>query len=190
MKAHLPAAKTSSDTLQPDDQGAHPLTLIFESRPQRAALDEIIIREALCNPILVLDAGNCFNPLQLTQKIRKQTQEVIETLERIQVARAFTCFQVVTLLEETRDPKGPVFILRLLTTFVDEMIPVYERLRLLKQVDGHIERLRTSAAVRVMIRNSHFQDEPLTAWFSNLHARADAILYPEIDLQPEPATLF
>jgi hypothetical protein len=144
----------------------------------------------MCNPVLILDAGNCFNPLRLTHNIRKQTLEVEETLARIQVARAFTCFQVVTLLEETRDPKGPVFILRLLTTFVDEMIPVYERLRLLKQVDRHIERLRGNAAVRVMIRNVHFQDEPLMVWFSDLQAQADEIIYPEARLQPEPPTLF
>ena len=177
-------------TPQLGEQRKYPLILIFESSQQRATLDADIIREAMCNPVLVLDTGNCFNPLRLTHNIRKQTLKVEETLARIQVARAFTCFQVVTLLEETRDPKGPVFILRLLTTFVDEMISVYERLRLLKQVDRQIERLRGSAIVKVMIRNSSFQDEPLVMWFSSWQAKADEITYPEVRLQSEPPTLF
>jgi hypothetical protein len=70
------------------------------------------------------------------------------------------------------------------------MISVYERLRLLRQVDGHIERLRRTASVTVMIKNTPFQDEPLLDWLTLLHDRADEIIFPKLLIHPQPATLF
>jgi hypothetical protein len=168
----------------------HALTLVFESKSQRESLEGSIIQQAICGPVLILDAGNCFNPLRLTRQIRRRTYQIQPVLDRIQVARAFTCFQVVSLLEQTRDPKGPVFILRLLTSFADEMIPVYERLRLLKQVDMHIDRLRRATSVTVMIKNTHFQGDPLLEWLSQFQSRADEVVFPELGIHPLPATLF
>jgi hypothetical protein len=175
----------------PLDGCAHrTLTLVFESRPQREFLESSIIHQALCGPVLILDAGNCFNPFRLTRQIRRQTHQIQPVLDRIQVARAFTCFQVVSLLEQTYNPKGPVFILRLLTSFADEMIPVYERLRLLKQVDRHVDRLRQATSVIVMIKNTHFQGDPLLEWLSQFQSRADEVVFPEPGIRPQPATLF
>lgn len=175
---------------KPISHAQHPLTLIFESRPLRESLDEDIVQKALCAPVVILDAGNCFNPLRLTRSIRRQTVQIQQTLDRIQVARAFTCFQVVSLLEQTRYPKGSVFILRLLTTFADEMAPVYERQRLLDQVDTHIERLRCTVPVTVVIKKNHFQDDPLLEWVAQLQGRADEIVFPKLGFHSEPATLF
>jgi len=171
-------------------QSLYPLIIVFDSRPQRESLDEQIIQRALCGPVWILDAGNCFNPLRLTRRIRRQTTQIQTVLDRIQVARAFTCFQVISLLEGTHNPQGPVFILRLLTTFVDEVIPVYERLRLLRHVDSHIDRLRCSAPVTLTIKSTLHQEDPLVDWISKLQARADEVVYPKLDIQPEPATLF
>ncbi len=168
----------------------YPLTVILETRDQRQALDEDIIQQALDGPVFVLDNGNCFNPLRLTRQIRRQTLQIQAVLDHIQVARAFTCFQVVSLLEATISPRGPVLILRLMATFTDEMVPVYERLRLLKQVDGHIERLRRTVPVVVTIRNFHFPSASLTEWVSHLKDSADEVRFPELGILPEPARLF
>jgi hypothetical protein len=166
------------------------LTLILETREQRESLDEYMIEQALTGPIFVLDNGNCFNPLRLTRPIRRRTLQIQAVLDRIQVARAFTCFQVVSLLEATTNPIGPVFVLRLLATFTDEMVSAYERLRLLKQVAGHIERLRRTAPVVVTIRNVHFQSDILLEWVSRFQASADEIRFPQPEIPPEPARLF
>ena len=167
-----------------------PLTLILETRERRESLDDRVIQQALAGPVFILDAGNCFNPLRLTRRIRRQTIQIQTVLDRIRVARAFTCFQVISLLEATTNPDGPVFILRLLATYTDEMAPVYERLRLLKQVDGHIQRLRRTAPVVVTIRSAQFQEDGLLEWVSQLQARADEVLLPTLEILPEPATLF
>jgi len=126
----------------------------------------------------------------LTRSIRRRTLQIQAVLDRMQVARAFTCFQVVSLLEATLDPKGPVFILRLLATYTDEMIPVYERLRLLKQVDGHIERLQGKVPVVVTVRHIQFESDALVEWVSKLQGRADEVRLPKLGTRPEPAQLF
>ena len=96
-------------------------TIMLEAGPLRESLDAEIIEQALDSPVYVLDAGNCFNPLRLTRLIRRHTIQVQRTLDHIQVARSFTCFQLISLLEKTLSPEGPVYILRPLTSFSDEL---------------------------------------------------------------------
>jgi hypothetical protein len=183
---------TFSENKHPSPAGRNlgTFTLVLESKSRRESLDACILQGAMCGPVLVLDAGNCFNPLRLTRQIRRQTLQIKQTLDHIQVARAFTCYQVISLLAETQNPRGPVFILRLMTSFADEMISVYERLRLLKQVTEHIERLRKTAPVTVMLKDAHCQDELLLDWLSNLRAQADEILLPELLIPLQPAAMF
>ena len=56
---------------------------------------------ALRGPLLLLDCGNRANPLPLARELRRLTPDPVAALRGIQSARAFTCYQVVTLLEET-----------------------------------------------------------------------------------------
>ena len=168
----------------------HPLTLVLDSRVQREVWGQRILQAAMSGAVCILDAGNCFNPLRLARQIRRQTIQIEEILDRIQVARAFTCFQVISLLEQTRSPGGPVFILRLLTTFNDEMVSVYERLRLLDQVAAHIDRLRRTAPVTVTIREVPFEEKPLLEWVTKLQKRADEVIFPVLMTPPQQARLF
>lgn len=172
------------------NQTQHTLTLMLGTRAQQSSLDKSILQLAMNGPISILDAGNCFNPLRMTRQIRRETLEIQAVLDRIQVARAFTCFQVLSLLEQTRSPESPVFILRLLTTFADEMVPVYERLRLLAQADAHIDRLRRTAPVTVTIRDVPLQEDPLLEWVTRLQVRADEVLFPKLVNPLQPARLF
>jgi hypothetical protein len=165
-------------------------TLMLESRQIRPILDERIVRHALAGPVTILDTGNCFNPLRLSRRIRWQTVQVPAVLGRIQVARAFTCFQVISLLEKIRQPVEPVYILRLLATFMDEIIPTHERTRLLAQVSTHIQRLNRTAALTVTIRSPLPQEEQLLRWIGNLQARADHIIVPQEPTPPSPIRLF
>jgi hypothetical protein len=190
MNADNPGGKVYDRSRKPDGSEATPFTLVWETKSRRASLDGDIVRAALRGPVLVMDAGNCFNPLRLTRDIRRRTLRLQQTLDHIKVARAFTCFQVVTLLEQTQSPEGPIFIMRLLTTFTDEMISIKERLRLLKQVEAHLERLRSVVAVTLMIKNDSLQEEALVDWLSDVQARADEVVFPELHMPPKPAALF
>jgi hypothetical protein len=119
----------------------------------------------------VLDGGNCFNayvvaqilrPALLAQQARQQTQEVEAALERIRVARAFTCYQMVTLLDETPTTPIATLVLDLLATFRDETVPLAERQRLLEYC---LERLKCLApAAPLIVSASPDGGPPMSRW--------------------------
>lgn len=161
------------------------------SRVLYPLLDERIVRHALSGPVTVLDAGNCFNPLRLARSIRRQTVEVTRILDRIQVARAFTCYQIIPLLEQAHQPRRPVYMLQLLDTFSDEIVPAQERLRLLLQVSTHIQRLRRATALTVTLRTPLPQeDQILIEWITRLKTSADHIIAPLLSTPTPPPQLF
>lgn len=166
----------------------HSLTLL--ANLPKASVNELIFQQALENPVWILDAGNCFDPYRIVRQIRMQTPQVKAVLGRIQVARAFTCFQVVTLLEQTQITQGSIFILRLLTTFMDEMIQMGDRMRLLKQVDVQIERLCQCVPITVTMTTAHFESAPIMDWCSRFQTRADKFLQPEYIANEPLPTLF
>jgi len=57
------------------------------------------------------------------------------------VARAFTCYQVETLLTESVADFSPVLVLNLLDTFYDENVKLSERMRLLEVSLAELRRL-------------------------------------------------
>ena len=59
-------------------------------------------RLAVHAPLRVLDGGNQFNAREVARLLRSQNApDVYAALERIRVARAFTCYQMLALLEQT-----------------------------------------------------------------------------------------
>jgi hypothetical protein len=67
----------------------------------------------------------------------------------VSVARAFTCYQVETLLTESVADFSPVLVLNLLDTFYDENVKLSERVRLLEVSLSELRRLCRSASVAV-----------------------------------------
>jgi hypothetical protein len=92
----------------------------------------------------VLDGGNRFNAYTVARAARGRK----EVLNRITVSRAFTCYQVLSLLESTPSTKAPFVVLDLLNTFYDESVQVGERKRLLRSCLAHLERLVVPSAPR------------------------------------------
>ena len=134
-------------TLNPGQIG-----LVIGPRAERTMMLELSAQLALRGPARVLDGGNSYNALYVSRYIRRHTVQLNETLNRITVARAFTCYQVVTLLAETAASPHPTLILDLLATFYDESVEVREAHRLLRQVVIHLHRLRRLAPVIISLR--------------------------------------
>ena len=67
------------------------------------------------------------------------------------MARAFTCYQVETLLTETVADTAPALVLNLLDTFYDENVKLPERLRLLEVSLDELRRLCRMASVAVSV---------------------------------------
>jgi hypothetical protein len=88
--------------------------------------------------VIVLDGANRFNPYIASSFARKALIPPEEILKRIRIARAFTCYQMATLMGEklpsllkeeraTVPTKKPwVILLGPLTTFLDEDVPERE----------------------------------------------------------------
>jgi hypothetical protein len=134
----------------PDLIPKHLSLLILDERSRRL-LPALIARLALRAPLRVLDGGNCFPAYPVAREIRRQTPDLDATLERIQVARAFTCYQALALLEETPANSTQVLILSLLSTFYDESVRIAERKRLLNRCTQEIRRLCRQAPVGVIV---------------------------------------
>lgn len=116
-----------------------------------ATLLEMVARLALRSPVRVLDGGNRFNVYRVAQSLRRHTSEVGAALQRIRVARAFTCYQVATLLVETPPLAIPTLVIDLLATFRDESVPLWERRRLLEACLGHLHYLVKQAPLLVSV---------------------------------------
>ena len=98
---------------------------------QREASLQFIAELAQSGPVQVLDGGNRFDVLSLNRELRRRDLPLYTALERVQVARAFTCYQMTTLLEGRPQEGIPTLVLNLLATFQDENASLVERLRLL-----------------------------------------------------------
>jgi hypothetical protein len=113
--------------------------MIGQTRVSEHLLD-LTARLALRGPSFLLDCGNCAQPYTIARKLRRLTLDPVQALEHLKVARAFTCYQVVTLLEEAAlfcQAGQAVLIYDLLTTFYDENITFSESQRLLRRsLDG------------------------------------------------------
>jgi hypothetical protein len=67
----------------------------------------------------------------------------------MRLSRAFTCFQLAELIENTPADNSPLFVLDLLSTFYDESVPVRDVERLLGRVIAQLKRLAAVGPVIV-----------------------------------------
>ncbi|MFZ5904492.1 MAG: hypothetical protein ACOYZ8_13180 [Chloroflexota bacterium] len=123
---------------------------------------------ALRGAVTVLDGGNRFLPYRVAHLLRRKTVNVAAVSNRLFVRRAFTCYEMTSLLADPHPPPSPpifgenggsvpkgrggsYLILDLLNTFYDDHVPAHEADRLLKSCLGQIHRLRLSAPVVVTL---------------------------------------
>jgi len=97
--------------------------------------------------VRVLDGGNRFNAYTLARAARGRP----ELLNRLTVARAYTCYQVLALLESTPASDGLFVILDLLRTFYDESVQVRECQRLLRACIAQMQRLKQAGGGLVSV---------------------------------------
>lgn len=118
---------------------------------QREASLQFIAELAQGGPVRVLDGGNRFDLLSLNRELRRRDLPLYEALERVRVARAFTCYQMTTLLEGPARARIPTLVLNLLATFQDESASLAERLRLLDLCLFSLARRAQHAPVLVVL---------------------------------------
>ncbi len=125
------------------------LVVVMAPHAAMPMMVEMSARLALNGSVRVLDGGNRFNVYPVAQAVRRLTPRLEETLSHITLSRAFTCYQVVALLEQTPSRAVPTLVLDILSTFLDESVTLEESMRLLKVCIDHLTRLSRSAPVVV-----------------------------------------
>jgi len=149
--------------------------LLLEAPRQilRHIMPVVTARLAVTGPLRLIDAGNCFNLYQFARSIRLLTPDVEQCLQQIKISRAFTCYQVLTLLSEAISTEAPLVVLEPLTTFYDENLAHSERERLLLQSITELKRLSQSAPLAVSI--SHPRLVRYVRWRSLFEAAASQV---------------
>ena len=156
----------------------------------RSMRTEILVglgRMAERGPLLVLDGGNRFNAYIVSRAVRGRR----EVLERIQISRAFTCYQMVSLLEGLPETNVSVVCLDFLATFFDESLPSRERQRLLYSCLPHFARLGKSASLIVNVFPPKMLLPETAAFLEILQKNAGNVWAAELPPPPpEPLRLF
>jgi hypothetical protein len=103
--------------------------------------------------VIVLDGANRFDPYMVSSFAKKVSVLPEDLLKKIRIARAFTCYQMATLVEErlvsllrqegsiAQLHKPWVILLGPITTFLDEDVPEREVRPLFERVLRKVERM-------------------------------------------------
>ncbi len=130
---------------------------------------------ALRSPVNVLDFGNRFQPYEVSRLLRQSTHEVSRCSKRIFIRRAFTCFQVQALLENTPALRQPYIILDLLSTFEDENTDLRQAGYVLEKCLLQIARLRQQAPIVLTLRLPS-KSEERDRFIEQVRDQADRVL--------------
>jgi len=138
-----------NETLQLSAARLH--LVLTERGMRRQVMTALTARLVQQGAVRLLDGGNSFDGYGLARSLHQQTPRWQAALKRISVARAFTCYQMATLLAQTNAVPLPTLVLDLLDTFYDENTPLPDRRRLLEQCLAHLQRLCQPAPVAVSV---------------------------------------
>ena len=148
-------------------------------------------------PVRILDGGNSFNVYHVARYLERRRPAHSDTLvslysalANIQVARAFTCYQVVALLSDTPSIPAPTLVLDMLATFADENVSFVERRRLLSACLLELHRLSRLAPLGVSVRLPPADKSEGTRLLAALEDAADQVYRYELSLMQTQPRLF
>jgi hypothetical protein len=153
----------------------------------RAETMLLIAELGLRGPVTILDGGNRYQPRRVAFLLGLKTKEVAACANRLHSRRAFTCYEMTTLLASTPSLPQPYVILDLLNTFYDDHTPLREAERLLQSCLNQLRRLRLSAPVVITLA------PPLVAerafFVERVCEQADKVFTLEAEIPPLPTQL-
>lgn len=174
------------------------LLLVIAPHAGGVIILDLIARLACQGPLRLLDGGNRFDVykcnLAIARALNSRTADLPVVLDRIHLGRAFTCYQMATLLKEIPARPTPTLVLDLLSAFYDESVSAAESQHLLERCIFHLHRLNRLAPVAISVRpspsTSHLAanvDRPQL--LKTLQAVASQIFTLEPHVSPPPPRL-
>jgi len=140
----------------------------------------------------IFDGGNRFDGYFVARLARRLSTDPQTTLKHIRLSRAFTCFQMAELIENTPTDLQPLFVLDLLATFYDESVPLRDTERLLVTTIAHLKRLAATGPVIVGAREPQSLVKDRWILLDRLQTAADAtwLLRAPEEIGPLQPSLF
>jgi hypothetical protein len=132
--------------------------------------------------VLVADGANTFDPYVVAKFARKEGLNGETLLKQIAVARAFTCYQLTTLVGERLDPMVPagtsalVVLLGPCNMFFDEDVPVGEAVLLFRRMLAKIQILSEKGIFFLMSQSAAGGNQRRLFFLRELKHFVDAIL--------------
>lgn len=150
------------------------LRLIETVGRQSEGITELFATLALRGPFYAIAGGEWIPTYALAQLVRRRTPEVRRVLERVRLARPFTCYQVLDLLEDIRPERDPVLVLDFLHHFYNPDIQLFVRRRVLEQCCRQLQRLALMRPLTVFVER--MQTEEYLQYFPLVATIADEVL--------------
>jgi hypothetical protein len=170
----------ASNSLQLASQPAR-LRLIETAGRQSEGITQLFAEFALRGSFYAIAGGEWLPTYALVQSVQRRTTEVQRVLGRVRLARPFTCYQVLDLLEDIRPERDPVLILDFLHHFYNPDIQPPVRRRVLEQCCRHLQRLALQRPLMVFVQR--LETEEYRQFFSLVAAAADEVL--QLDTMPK-----
>ena len=142
--------------------------------PTRTLLAMLTALASRGSSVRVFDGGNRFDGYFVARLSRRLSTHPRTILRRIQLSRAFTCFQLAELIENAPAEPEPLFVLDMLTTFYDESVPLRDTERLLATTITHLKRLASVGPVIVGAREPRALVQERWELLDRLQVAADA----------------
>jgi hypothetical protein len=159
------------------------LVVVYAPQAAREVSSVIAAQLALRGEVTILDGGNRFQAYPVAHLIRKHTADVHTAADRLFIRRAFTCYQMLALLENTPSERQPYLVLDLLATFYDDHVPTHEASRLLDACLTQLDRLRRVAPVAITLAPPLVEERAFLV--ERVCAQADQLFRLELP-QPQP----
>ncbi|MEJ2487079.1 MAG: hypothetical protein P8Y68_15235, partial [Anaerolineales bacterium] len=105
---------------------------------------------ALREGAIILDGGNHFNAYTVVNLIRNITAD-LSVLNRLQIARAFNCHQIVTLSQQIPLDGRPCLLIDILELFQDDNVPYTHRIYLIKKLLYQLNQVHRQTPVVVSL---------------------------------------
>lgn len=153
------------------------LLLVAAPHAAQLAMLEMASGLACRAPLLVLDGGNQFNAYHVTRAVRRRTAALETVLQRITLARAFTCYQLAALIADAALAvhPTPLLVLDFLATFNDENVPLTERRWLLGKCLADLRRINGRATAALSVRVPPADAPERIELFELVRAAADQV---------------
>ncbi len=136
---------------------------------------QLISALALRQSVTVLDCGNRSNMYTVARLIRPYTSDPVGVMRNIRLSRAFTCYQVLAMIQATArySMSGPLVLLDLLATFLDEDVKLKDSQRLLAHSLNLLTQLSHQVPVVISTRPLPAIAENRNILLEELKARSD-----------------